>query len=85
MALGGCLLMQYGNVGIGTGAPSGRLDVRRGDAHGVAYFQQTSGSFNCDIAIEHVSASGGPFLISRRASGDAWFYQAAAYNLNFQY
>ena len=71
-----------GAVGIGTTSPNSRLDVRRNDAHSVASFTQQSGSFNCDIAIDHTSAPS-TFLISRRSSGDTWFYQAGAYNLVF--
>lgn len=69
-----------GSLGIGvTSGATARLDVRRSDAsHSLAVFQQSNSSFNCDLALNH-TVPGGQTLISKRLTGELWFYISTAH------
>ena len=66
-----------GNLGVGGINASYKFNLEHSTNSNVARFYQSGASLNTDIYINNVG-SASDFLISRRSSGESWFYNSGA-------
>ena len=66
-----------GNLGVGSINASYKFNLDHSANSNVARFYQSGASLNTDIYIDNVGSASN-FLISRRSSGESWFYNSGA-------
>jgi hypothetical protein len=71
-----------GNVGIGTTGSVFKLQIDNSAAsHNVLAARQLNTSYNTDILLYNAANTTSNTLVSKRTTGDLWFYQSGANNI----